>query len=160
MSNNIKILSLSLVVLLSLVACADILYSLGLGEYKTTQVNTAPKPEQTTQTAQPTPPEPPKTYLPQRDEQPSNTVRSQYDVYNAAQCVVQHIQSDFNLPENFYQAIGYDDGAATVALVNPNTGKNGLYIDIVPDNNGSQLLLYPNHATISTLWRKLPEKCR
>ena len=155
MFKNINNLTLVVMATLTLTACADIMYSLGLDGKKT-----SPKPQASNSATQPVQPAQPKSFLPQRDEQPINTVRSQRNVFDAAQCVVQHIQSDFNLPENFYQAIGYDDGAATVALVNPNTGKNGLYIDIVPNNNGSQLLLYQNRATISTLWRKLPEKCR
>ncbi|MBR0128811.1 MAG: hypothetical protein IJM09_03245 [Neisseriaceae bacterium] len=155
MFKNINNLTLVVMATLTLTACADIMYSLGLDGKKTT-----PKPQASNSATQPVQSAQPKSFLPQRDEQPINTVRSQRNVFDAAQCLVQHIQSDFNLPENFYQAIGYDDGAATVALVNPNTGKNGLYIDIVPNNNGSQLLLYQNRATISTLWRKLPEKCR
>ena len=155
MFKNINKLILVVMATLTLTACADIMYSLGLDGKKTT-----PKPQASNSATQPVQSTQPKSFLPQRDEQPINTVRSQRNVFDAAQCLVQHIQSDFNLPENFYQAIGYDDGAATVALVNPNTGKNGLYIDIMPNNNGSQLLLYQNRATISTLWRKLPEKCR
>lgn len=150
---HFRTLSLALLAAFSLSACADLMYSLGLGsgEKKTT-----PKTTTQQQTVMPTL----KTALPMRDEKPISTVRSQYDVYHAAQCLVERISIDFNLPEDFYAARGYDDGAATVALVNPATGKNGLYIDIIPENNGSLLLLYPNRKTVSTQWKKLPEKCR
>ena len=150
---HFRTLSLILVAAFTLSACADIIYSLGWGGDTTTPQQPVPvvQSEQKLLT---------KSYLPQRDEQPINTVHSQYDVFQAAQCLTQRIANDFNMPENFYRAVGYDDGAATVALVNPNTGKNGLYIDVVPSNNGSILLLYQNRATISSEWKKLPEKCR
>ncbi|MBR7001060.1 MAG: hypothetical protein IKI11_00120, partial [Neisseriaceae bacterium] len=104
--------------------------------------------------------QPVKTTLPQRSEKPANIVQSNRTVMDAAECLEQHIAKDFNLPRNFYTTQDYDDGAATVLLINPATGKSGLYIDIVPHNAGSQLLLYQNRATISAAWKKLPEKCR
>ena len=102
----------------------------------------------------------PKNVFPQRNEKPINTVRSHYGVDGAAQCLQQHIADDFKLPNDFYTTQRYDGGEATVQLVNPATGKGGLYIDIVPDNGGSILLLYQNRATISNAWKRLPEKCR
>lgn len=101
-----------------------------------------------------------KNTLPQRDEQAINIVQSQHTVDNAAQCLVQHIVSDFKLPDKFYTTQHYDGGETTVQLINPASNKGGLYIDIVPNNNGSRLLLYPNRTTISNEWKKLLEKCR
>ena len=152
MFQHFKTLSVTLIAAFTLSACADLAYLFDFNKNKNNdKVASTPQTDASVK---------PANYLPQRDEQPINTVHSQYDVYHAAQCLVQHIASDFNLPENFYAAQGYDDGAATVLLVNPATGKSGLYIDIVPMNNGSQLLLYPNRATISNAWKRLPEKCR
>lgn len=147
---HFRTLSIALLATFALSACADLAYVFNKNK-SNDKVASTPQTEVLAK---------PANYLPQRDEQPINTVRSQHDVYHAAQCLVQHIASDFNLPDDFYATQGYDDGAATVLLVNPATGKSGLYIDIVPMNNGSQLLLYPNRATISNAWKRLPEKCR
>ena len=147
-----KTLGMILVASITLAACADLAY-LFSGDDSKKQPNTHTQQVNTIETQ-------PKNFLPQRDERPISTVQSNRSVYDAAQCLVQHIADDFNLPSDFYAAQGYDDGAATVLLVNPTTGKSGLYIDIVPMNNGSQLSLYQNRATISNAWKRLPEKCR
>lgn len=144
MSINIKLLGLSLTSVIILSACADMF-------------GTQNKPQPTVQSSvfQPV-----KTALPKRTEKPANTVQSNRSVMDAAECLQQRIAADFNLPRNFYAAQDYDDGTATVQLLNPNTGKSGLYIDILPTGNGSQLVLYQNRSTISAAWKRLPEKCR
>ncbi len=99
--------------------------------------------------------------LPKRAEAAAVSETAGRPVAEVSQCVQQQLQSQFKLPEDFYQVKTYADNAQTVALVNPFTKKEGLLFDISPSGvNSSEIRLYANGATLSNAWKRLPTRCR
>lgn len=98
--------------------------------------------------------------VPAREEEPANEVVSGKSVLDAVRCVENALESRMKLPQNFFMTNFYADGTATVALTNPYTGNQGLYLDVHSTDSGSVIRLYANYSTMSAAWRKLPEKCR
>lgn len=100
------------------------------------------------------------TTLPERSENAVSVVASKLPAFSAIVCLEKELSSQFKLPDNFYGIKYYPDGSGTVRLVNPYSNKQGLYFDVAPQDEGSEIRLYPNFSTISEAWKKLPQGCQ
>ena len=104
--------------------------------------------------------EPGTAKLPKRSETPAKEVISYKSSDLAAACIVGQLETRFRLPANFFATYDHADGSKTVALVNPYSKSEGLYMDIEPSSVGSSIRLYANHAVLSTAWLRMPESCK
>lgn len=99
--------------------------------------------------------------LPKRVEAPAETVLINKPVAEVSRCFQDRLQSQFNLPEDFYQVNTYANNAQTVALVNPFTKKQGLLMDITERSvSSSEVNLYANGTTLSRAWKRFPAACQ
>lgn len=99
--------------------------------------------------------------LPERTETAAVTEQSGKSVAEVSQCLQTQLQSQFKLPENFFQVRSYANNAQSVTLVNPFTKKTGLLMEVAERGvNRSEVKLYANGATLSSAWKRLPGRCR
>ena len=99
--------------------------------------------------------------LPKRAEAAVVTEKIAKPAAEVSQCLQAQLQSQFKLPEDFFQVNNYANNAQTIALVNPFTKKQGLLMDITERSVGSsEVNLYANGATLSNAWKRLPTRCR
>ncbi|MBQ9619308.1 MAG: hypothetical protein IJR44_02330 [Neisseriaceae bacterium] len=98
--------------------------------------------------------------IPKREEAPTTVVSSSRNTEQAVLCLEEQLSKTFKLPADFYATQRYQDGSATVQLVNPYNQSNGLYIDVHHHFSGSELKLYANYTTMSKAWKAMPEKCQ
>ena len=99
--------------------------------------------------------------LPKRAEAAVVTEKIDKPAAQVSQCLQAQLQSQFKLPEDFFQVNNYANNAQTIALVNPFTKKQGLLMDITQRGvSSSEVNLYANGATLSNAWKRLPARCR
>lgn len=99
--------------------------------------------------------------LPKRREAPVVKTTSDKKPIQISECLQTQLRDRLNLPRQFFEARHYIDDAQSVQLVNPFTHQEGIGIDIVPQGVGkTEIRLYSQGATLSRVWRQLPQKCR
>lgn len=78
-------------------------------------------------------------------------------VTQTAACLLSGIR-DLKIPDEFIGQDTYSQGA-TVKLVNPATGNDGLIFDVLPNSGGSQISVYSNGMDVSQRWRRMVSRC-
>lgn len=64
-----------------------------------------------------------------------------------------------NLPPSFIAPLRRDDSSASLGLINPVTGNEGLNFVIVRNERGSQLTVTPNGMPLTPGWRQMIQRC-
>lgn len=95
--------------------------------------------------------------MPVRAETPLMVEKGNGNVPQTSTCLLAGIR-EFRIPDEFVAQDAYTLGA-TVRLVNPATGKDGLIFDLLPQGEGSLISVYANGMDVSQRWRKMVSRC-
>ena len=95
--------------------------------------------------------------MPVRAEMPLMVEQGNGSVPQTSHCLLAGMR-EFRIPDEFIVQDAYSNGA-TVKLVNPATGKDGLIFDLLPKSSGSQINVYANGMDVSQRWRKMVSRC-